>query len=67
MIENPCGSSIYIDFEEEDIYLENDIFISLMHLSKKKIGKHDKEICRFGFNTSFLNPKDDPGIRHIHR
>ena len=41
-MENPAGSSIYIDFEEDDVILENDIFISIMHLSKKKIGNHDK-------------------------
>jgi hypothetical protein len=67
VIENPAGSSIYIDFEDDEVYLENDIFISLMHVSKKMFGNNDKEICRFGFNTSFLNPKDDPSIRNIHR
>ena len=65
--DNPAGTSIYIDFEEDDIILENDIYISIMHVSKKKIGNSDKQLCRFAFNTSFLNPKDDPQIRNIHR
>ena len=40
--DNPAGTSIYIDFEEDDIILENDIYISIMHVSKKKIGNSDK-------------------------
>ena len=57
MIENPAGSSIFIDFEGDDVILQDDVFIKFMHISKKKNGTN-RMICRCGFNTSFLNPKE---------
>ena len=61
------GESIEIDFEDGNgTYLENDVFFSIMHLSKKKFGNNDKELCHFSINTSFLNPKNDPSIQNIH-
>lgn len=57
------GESVVIDFEEgEGTYLENDVFFSIMHLSKKRFGNNDVELCHFSINTSFLNPRNDPSI-----
>ena len=53
---------VEIDFEESPCYLENDVFFSIMHISAKRFGNHDKEICHFSVNTSFLNAKNDPSI-----
>ena len=43
--ERKAGESVEIDFEDgEGTYLENDVFFSIMHLSKKTFGNNDKEI-----------------------
>ena len=61
--ERKAGESVEIDFEDgEGTYLENDVFISIMHLSKKTFGNNDKEICHFSINTSFLNSRHDSSI-----
>lgn len=55
IIERMAGDSIYLSFKKENLILSGNIFVKIMHLSR---GGNHKQICRFGFHTSFLSVPD---------
>lgn len=54
IIERAAGENIVLDFGEDQVNLQGDLFFKIMHISGKDAGS-DKMICRFGLHTSFLN------------